>query len=37
MALERYAQAIQQELAAIQSYLDVAHDYDRKLHGDSTV
>ena len=37
MAVERYAQAIQQELQALQSYLAVAHDYDRKLHGDSNV
>jgi hypothetical protein len=29
VALEHIAQALQQELAAIQSYLAVAHDYDR--------
>ena len=29
VALERYAQALQQSLTAIQSYLAVARDYDR--------
>jgi hypothetical protein len=29
VAVERYAQALQQSLTALQSYLAVAHDHDR--------